>query len=81
MAWIHDSGALVGSISCFVRDAIDLNFAIDHHAGLHACASGWMLAEEFLEDGIEGRKIAWIVEPYATADYVLRAIPSFLKDG
>ena len=64
----------------FVGHAIDLDLAIDHHARYNAGPRRRMLAEEFFENFVEGREVAWIVEPDTAAHDVLRPIARFVQD-
>ena len=64
-----------------VGDAVNLDFAIHHHAASDRGSRGRVLSEIFAEDFIESAKVARIVKPNSAADDVFGAVTGFFEDG
>nr|GEY22177.1 hypothetical protein [Tanacetum cinerariifolium] len=67
------------SLLLLVGDAIDLDFAIHHHAGLYAGAGGRVFRGEVLAKHlVEAPEIPRVFQPYADPHDVFEAVPGFL---
>src|ERR1017187_8056750 len=63
-----------------VGNAINLDFAINNHAGDDTGARRRIGPEVFLKYRVKGREVARVVKPYTTTDDVFRSVSGFAQD-